>query len=97
MLSFTTLHRTAGAAPAVVRTLVLSKCTAASAAAVLTARQSKFSPAPSLQPQHQHQQRRGYHENIIEHYENPRNVGSLDKNDDDVGTVCVEFYVFVSL
>lgn len=30
--------------------------------------------------------RRGYHENIIEHYENPRNVGSLDKNDDDVGT-----------
>eukprot|EP01031_Cornospumella_fuschlensis_P024975 gene24975-30172_t len=23
---------------------------------------------------------RGYHENIIDHYENPRNVGSLDKN-----------------
>ncbi|KAL3764902.1 hypothetical protein ACHAW5_003551 [Stephanodiscus triporus] len=34
----------------------------------------------------QHVHRRGYHENIIEHYENPRNVGSLDKNDDDVGT-----------
>ncbi len=34
-----------------------------------------------------HVLRRGYHENIIEHYENPRNVGSLDKNDDDVGTV----------
>jgi iron-sulfur cluster assembly enzyme ISCU, mitochondrial len=31
--------------------------------------------------------RRGYHENIVEHYENPRNVGSLDKNDDNVGTV----------
>jgi hypothetical protein len=31
--------------------------------------------------------RRGYHENIIEHYENPRNVGSLDKDDNDVGTV----------
>ncbi|EED90165.1 NifU like N terminal domain, iron, partial [Thalassiosira pseudonana CCMP1335] len=30
--------------------------------------------------------RRSYHENIVEHYENPRNVGSLDKNDDDVGT-----------
>ena len=30
---------------------------------------------------------RGYHENVIDHYENPRNVGSLDKNDDDVGTV----------
>jgi len=34
-------------------------------------------------------QRRGYHDNIIEHYENPRNVGSLDKNDDNVGTVRV--------
>ena len=31
--------------------------------------------------------RRSYHENIVEHYENPRNVGSLDKNSDDVGTV----------
>jgi iron-sulfur cluster assembly enzyme ISCU, mitochondrial len=31
--------------------------------------------------------KRGYHENIVEHYENPRNVGSLDKNDDAVGTV----------
>jgi len=30
---------------------------------------------------------RGYHDNIVEHYENPRNVGSLDKNDDTVGTV----------
>jgi len=30
---------------------------------------------------------RGYHENIVEHYENPRNVGSLDKNDATVGTV----------
>jgi nitrogen fixation NifU-like protein len=31
--------------------------------------------------------RRSYHENIVEHYENPRNVGSLDKNDESVGTV----------
>jgi iron-sulfur cluster assembly enzyme ISCU, mitochondrial len=31
--------------------------------------------------------KRSYHENIVEHYENPRNVGSLDKNDDNVGTV----------
>uniref|UniRef100_A0A6T6I7S7 Iron-sulfur cluster assembly protein n=1 Tax=Craspedostauros australis TaxID=1486917 RepID=A0A6T6I7S7_9STRA len=30
--------------------------------------------------------RRNYHENIVEHYENPRNVGSLDKDDDSVGT-----------
>ena len=31
--------------------------------------------------------KRLYHENIVEHYENPRNVGSLDKSDDAVGTV----------
>lgn len=30
---------------------------------------------------------RAYHENIVEHYENPRNVGSMNKNDDSVGTV----------
>lgn len=28
----------------------------------------------------------GYHENVIDHYENPRNVGSLDKNKKNVGT-----------
>ena len=33
-------------------------------------------------PQHARQ----YHENIVEHYENPRNVGSMDKGDLDVGT-----------
>jgi len=27
-----------------------------------------------------------YHENVVEHYENPRNVGSLDKKDQSVGT-----------
>ncbi|XP_033635747.1 iron-sulfur cluster assembly enzyme ISCU, mitochondrial-like [Asterias rubens] len=27
-----------------------------------------------------------YHKNVIDHYENPRNVGSMDKNDDSVGT-----------
>ncbi|OCH95970.1 FeS cluster assembly scaffold IscU [Obba rivulosa] len=29
---------------------------------------------------------RGYHEKVISHYEQPRNVGSLPKNDIDVGT-----------
>jgi len=27
-----------------------------------------------------------YHKNVIDHYENPRNVGAMDKNDQDVGT-----------
>jgi iron-sulfur cluster assembly enzyme ISCU, mitochondrial len=29
---------------------------------------------------------RAYHENIIDHYENPRNVGSLNKSSKTVGT-----------
>lgn len=29
---------------------------------------------------------RCYHKNIVDHYETPRNVGSLDKNDANVGT-----------
>ena len=27
-----------------------------------------------------------YHERVIDHYENPRNVGSFDKKASDVGT-----------
>ncbi|KXZ49215.1 hypothetical protein GPECTOR_22g806 [Gonium pectorale] len=29
---------------------------------------------------------RWYHKNVVEHYERPRNVGSFDKSDPDVGT-----------
>lgn len=29
---------------------------------------------------------RGYHKSVVDHYENPRNVGSLDKDDPNVGT-----------
>eukprot|EP00798_Chlamydomonas_sp_ICE-L_P018654 gene18654-25171_t len=29
---------------------------------------------------------RSYHKNVVEHYENPRNVGSFSKNDPNVGT-----------
>jgi Fe-S cluster assembly scaffold IscU len=31
-------------------------------------------------------QRRGYHEKVLDHYNNPRNVGSFKKGDQDVGT-----------
>ncbi|KAJ5320377.1 hypothetical protein PENANT_c010G11530 [Penicillium antarcticum] len=31
-------------------------------------------------------QRRGYHEKVLDHYNNPRNVGSMQKGDQDVGT-----------
>jgi len=27
-----------------------------------------------------------YHERVVDHYDNPRNVGSFDKNDPTVGT-----------
>eukprot|EP00957_Ditylum_brightwellii_P137831 10508611-Ditylum_brightwellii.AAC.1 len=54
-----------------------SRTVAKSAASAARARLAAASTIP---------QRRSYHENIVEHYENPRNVGSLNKNDDDVGT-----------
>lgn len=40
--------------------------------------QRNFSPIPLAS--------RLYHSNVIDHYENPRNVGSFDKNDPNVGT-----------
>ena len=33
--------------------------------------------------------RRGYHEVVHDHFNNPRNVGSLDKEDNNVGSALV--------
>ena len=38
-----------------------------------------------------------YHEKVIDHYERPRNVGSMPKNDVDVGTGLYVFPLFVIL
>ena len=33
--------------------------------------------------------KRGYHRNVLDHYENPRNIGSLNSKDKNVGTCLV--------
>jgi hypothetical protein len=38
---------------------------------------------------------RQYHENIIDHYENPRNVGRLNKDSKNVGTGIVIIFFFL--
>lgn len=50
-----------------------------------------IAPAAALLARQPHPQtigvaKRGYHEKVIDHYENPRNVGNMNKKDIDVGT-----------
>lgn len=42
--------------------------------------------APLLRSAATQPQRRSYHEKVLDHYSNPRNVGSMDKSLSDVGT-----------
>lgn len=41
---------------------------------------------PAVAPAVWNNHSRGYHERVVDHYNNPRNVGSFDKNDPNVGT-----------
>lgn len=77
MLRAATLAR--GAAPS--RTLMASTARTTAAAA--------FAQAPraaSVAPFARVASRTAYSDTLIQHYENPRNVGSLDKSSKDVGT-----------
>lgn len=70
------------------RSATLLRSTAAFASSSRSVRPS-VALAPALlarQPQTIGVAKRGYHEKVIDHYENPRNVGRMDKLDVDVGT-----------
>lgn len=70
------------------RSATFLRSTAALASSSRTVRPA-IARAPALlarQPQTIGVAKRGYHAKVIDHYENPRNVGKMDKLDVDVGT-----------
>ncbi|KAK5456986.1 iron-binding protein [Exophiala xenobiotica] len=69
------------------RRAILSVPRAISASVQCSVRPTLASRTPLLRPAiTQPTQRRSYHEKVLDHYSNPRNVGSMDKNAVDVGT-----------
>ena len=68
------------------------------ATTTIFARSARALPSVQTHVQTQTQtQSRGYHDSIVEHYENPQNVGSLDKDDINVGTVRYVMLCYVNL
>lgn len=67
----------------VVATLPAQASRAVQTAARPTTTQFIRATAPAVQNV---SRRREYHEKVLDHYNNPRNVGSMQKNSQDVGT-----------
>lgn len=69
------------------RSAVLLRSTASMASSSRSVLTRSIRPATALPRQAIAQvAKRGYHEKVIDHYENPRNVGNMNKKDLDVGT-----------
>jgi Fe-S cluster assembly scaffold IscU len=71
-------HRAAGAAASTQATATASALSSRAFLAGAADAAPSSTPTPT--------QRRPYHKNVVDHYERPRNVGSLDKSDPNVGT-----------
>jgi hypothetical protein len=69
------------------RSAVLLRSTASMASSSRSVLSRSIRPATALpRPAIAQVAKRGYHEKVIDHYENPRNVGNMNKKDMDVGT-----------
>lgn len=66
---------------------VLATAPAQASRALTTAVRPALTSTPRIiAPATQTVARRSYHEKVLDHYSKPRNVGSMPKNDGDVGT-----------
>ena len=68
------------------RSATLLRSTASMASSSRSVLSRSIRPAAFQAPRQIGVAKRGYHEKVIDHYENPRNVGNMNKKDMDVGT-----------